>query len=139
MTTSDSFTILIADDDFEDLEFFRFLFSHHPNFEIIRCISNGADIINVINNSPKPPDILLTDEVMPIITGTQAVRHLLSHKMAAEMKVFIISGIENPASKLEFEKHEHINFLKKPRTLVDYNDLPNEILKKMDTENVFRV
>lgn len=139
MNQDNLYTILIADDDFEDLEFFRFLFSNHPNFEIIQCLSNGADIINIINNSPKPPDILLTDEMMPIITGTQAVRHILSHKMAINMEVFLISGINNPASKEEFKKYEHINFFKKPRSLVDYNDLPNEILKRMNAQNVYRV
>lgn len=139
MQTTNIFRILIADDDFEDLEFFRFLFENHPNFHIVDTLSCGSDIINLINRLPEPPDILLTDQLMPIITGTDAVKHLIKNKVATNMDVFIISGSDNPRLREEFSPHEHVRFLLKPKTLVEYNDLPDQILKQLNTDNIYRV
>lgn len=135
------FRIFLADDDFDDLEFFRFLFDGHPDFEIVGTVSCGSDIINHINamDNHSYPDILLTDYMMPIISGTDAVRHLLKNKTAPEMEIFIITGNDNPALRAEFEQVDRVSFLKKPQTLVDYNDLPNDILQKLHAVNNYRV
>ena len=139
METFPTFKILIADDDFEDLDFFKFLFERHPNFEIIGTVSSGADIINTINNGSFVPDILLTDQVMPIITGAEAVRHLIKNKMSPQMDIFIISGVDHDAVELEFCNNKKVSFLKKPRTLIDYNELPEVILKKLNAVSAHQV
>lgn len=131
------YRIMIADDDFDDLEFVAFLFESHSQFELVDSITCGSDIINHINAMTNPPDVLLTDHLMPIISGADAVRHILKNKSAPKMEIFLFSSVEQPALEKEFKNRENVTFIKKPKTLTEYNDLPNVIIDKLNYSSQF--
>ena len=50
--------IIIADDDFDEIDLLKDAFEKHPNFEIIACVNNGQGIIDAVAKSKSVPDDL---------------------------------------------------------------------------------
>ena len=55
------FKIMIADDDYEDREFLKFLFDKNEKFEIIGCFNSATEVIEEIMVHNNIPDILMMD------------------------------------------------------------------------------
>jgi CheY-like chemotaxis protein len=138
MENHKTFTILIADDDPDDLDYMKFLFQNHQSFEIAGCLKTGVEIVETIIDHNKIPDILLTDMYMPIMTGAEVVAELSEKSAAPAMEIFIISTVIN---RIEEEKlqNRHVKFLLKPTSLAEINDLPELILDHLHAKNINRI
>jgi len=139
MKISTPLRIIIADDDPDDLEYMKFLFESHKNFEIIGCHKSGLETLETLNGLDHAPDLLLIDMYMPILTGTEVVENLIAKDIAQSMHIFIISTTINPNEQEKFQDNPKIEFLEKPLTLVQINDLPGIILEKLNADNTNRI
>lgn len=133
------FTIIIADDDKDDKELLQFLFNQNEKFEVIGCFDSGVEVLEEIINKGNIPDILLIDMYMPFFTGTEVVIKLEESGVAPDMTKFIISTTINTTEQDKYVDNQYVNFLKKPVTLVDINDLPGLILETLNEENNTKV
>lgn len=124
-------TVMIADDDRDDREFFEFLFSRNPHFRIVGNYDSAATVIEQITVHNNIPDVLIMDFYMPLMTGEEALIELRLHPNARNLNIFIVSGVLHAAAEARFSNQEKVKFLQKPVTLSDKNDLPGMVLEAM--------
>ncbi len=132
-------TVIIADDDQDDLELLQFLFSKNENFELIGCFDSGIKVIEAIVTNGNVPDILLIDMYMPIYTGTEVVNKLFESGVAPNMNSFIISTTINTTEQDNYSENVTVQFLKKPVSLIEINDLPGIVLECLNHNNNTKV
>lgn len=132
-------TVIIADDDQDDLELLQFLFSKNENFELIGCFDSGIKVIEEIITNRNVPDILLIDMYMPIYTGTEVVNKLFESGVAPNMNSFIISTTINTTEQDNYSENVTVQFLKKPVSLIEINDLPGIVLECLNHNNNTKV
>lgn len=121
------FTIIIADDDFDEIELLKIAFDKHPNFEIIDCVYNGQEIIDTVAKGNQLPDVILTDMYMPILNGLETTEILRMKEENADISIIIFSTSMNPSIT---EKASYLNItgtLIKPFILDDYESLPDKV------------
>ena len=139
MKKSKPLKIIIADDDRDDRELLKFLFNANERFELIGCFDSGLDVIEEIIGKKNVPDILLIDMVMPFLTGIEVLEKLDENRAAPKLHTFIISTTINAAEEKKHLENPAINFIKKPITLVDINDLPGLILEGLHVRNDLKI
>ena len=84
-------SILIVDDDYEDVEFFtEALHDIDPNIE---CISahDGRDALNLLNNLETYPDFIFLDLNMPCLNGKQCLTKIKASPDLKHIPVIIYS------------------------------------------------
>ncbi|MDI1317371.1 response regulator [Flavobacterium sp.] len=132
-------TIIIADDDQDDIELLHFSFNQNDKFEIVGCFDSGTEVLEEIITKGKIPDILIIDMYMPILTGTEIVNKLVESGVAPNMNSFIISTIINTTEQQNYIENASIHFVKKPVTLVEINDFPGIVLECLNHVNNTKV
>ena len=124
--------IIIADDDFDEIDLLRTSFEKHPDFVIIDCVNNGQGIIDAVAKSKKRPDIILTDMYMPIMNGLEATEALRANDENNSIPVIIFSTTINSSIT---EKASHLGIigtLLKPFSMENYDTLPPQVTKMLD-------
>ena len=131
--------IIIADNNQEDRELLKFLFNASESFELIGSFDNGLDVIEEILTKKNVPDVLLINRDMPFISGIDILEKLEQSVSVSSMYKFIISTTINPSDKKKNLDNPSINFVKKPVTLVEINDLPGIILDTLNLSNHLKI
>ena len=121
------FTIIIADDDFDEIDLLKIAFENSPNFEIIDCVNNGQEIIDAVEKNKKRPDVILTDMYMPILNGLEATEILRMNEENASISVIIFSTTINPSITEKASYLGIIGTLIKPFMMDDYEGLPDKV------------
>jgi two-component system, cell cycle sensor histidine kinase and response regulator CckA len=75
--------------------------------------SDGADALRMLDQTTEPIDLVLTDVIMPKMTGGELSRHLV--RLRPELRVVFMSGYSDDPAVREFERVPPI-FLAKPFT-----------------------
>jgi len=132
-------TIFIADDDYDDREVLKFLFSQNEKFEVTGCFDSGIDVVKEIMVSKNIPDVLLIDMYMPLLTGTEVIKKIIESNTAPDMFKFVISTQINSGEQNKYLDHSTVRFLKKPTSLAEINDLPGIILDCLHIKNNTKV
>jgi CheY-like chemotaxis protein len=81
--------VLIVDDDAPFLELLQLYFAK-ANFDVILA-SNGADALKILFES-EPPDLVLSDFMMPEVNGIELVRHLKANAKLFDTPVALMSS-----------------------------------------------
>ncbi|MDI1317395.1 response regulator [Flavobacterium sp.] len=139
MTPNKPLTIMIADDDADDREVLRFLFTKNDRFELINCFESGIDVIKEIMVENNLPDILLIDMYMPMLTGAEIIKKLEESKIGVNMYKFVVSSTINSAAESKYIENNKVKFIKKPVSLKEINDLPGIILDHLHYDNNTKV
>ena len=89
--------VLIVDDDAPFLELLQLCFAK-ANFDVILA-SNGADALKILLDS-EPPDLVLSDFMMPEVNGIELVRHVkASAKLFDTLVVLMSSNVDTDFRK----------------------------------------
>ena len=84
-------TIFYADDDQDDLEFFKEIVSEiGENFNVITQ-NNGEELLNAIKNPPPHPHVVFIDINMPGINGLEVLKKLRADGMHKELPIVMFS------------------------------------------------
>lgn len=113
-------TVLIADDDPDDIEMFIEALQEIDNN--IRCMSagNGYDALQLLNvvNTPKP-DIIFLDLNMPKLNGRQCLLKLKQQERLADIPVIIFTTSKLDDDNEEMRRLGAIDFITKPSRFSD--------------------
>ncbi|MEO5776664.1 MAG: response regulator [Flavobacterium sp.] len=139
MDQPEPFTIVVADDDFDDRELLKDLFLHNERFELIGCLTSGIEVFDEISRKKNIPDILLIDMYMPFFSGIDVVNALQELEAAPAMVKFVISTAINTDEQERHLDNPSVIFLKKPVSIEEMKELPNRILDTMMQRNSLRV
>lgn len=123
--------IIIADDDFDEIDLLKAAFEKHSFFEIIDCVNNGQGIIDAVEKSKNVPDVILTDMYMPIMNGLEATEILRTKESNASIPVIIFSTTINSSITEKASFLGIIGTLIKPFTMENYNTLPDQVAKML--------
>lgn len=126
------FTIMVADDDFDDRELFREIFLSDERFILLGCLTSGIEVFDEISRKKNVPDILLVDMYMPFFTGVDVVKALEELHAAPTMYKFVISTTNNIAENEPQLRNPYTVFLKKPVSMQEIHALPNVILGHLE-------
>ena len=83
--------ILVVDDD-RDTRFLFRLILESADYEVDEA-PNGATALNVVKDVP--PDLLVTDIVMPVMDGLALIARLRSEAQTAALPIVAVSGNSN--------------------------------------------
>jgi CheY-like chemotaxis protein len=81
--------VLIVDDDAPFLELLQLCFAK-ANFDVILA-SNGEEALKILLES-EPPDLVLSDFMMPEVNGIELVRHLKASAKLFDTLIVLMSG-----------------------------------------------
>ena len=89
--------VLIVDDDAPFLELLQLCFSK-ANFDVVLA-SNGEEALKILLES-EPPDLVLSDFMMPEVNGIELVRHIkASAKLFDTLVVLMSSNVDTDFRK----------------------------------------
>ncbi len=101
----------------------------HSGYSVVEAV-DGPNAIETFMNSTKPIDLLLTDMILPGITGLDLYRSL--KEKDKKLKVLFISGYTNTNILNMMEADERENFLHKPFGISDLMRTIRRVLEKSD-------
>ncbi|KGO91975.1 response regulator [Flavobacterium subsaxonicum] len=84
-------TIFYADDDQDDLEFFKEIVGEIGEHYNVVTQSNGEELLKAINNPPPHPYVVFLDINMPGITGLEVLKKLRADNQHKELPVVMFS------------------------------------------------
>jgi CheY-like chemotaxis protein len=111
--------ILIVDDEPDTVAVLRILMEHE-GYEVSTA-SNGKQALDSVAASK--PDLILLDQMMPQMDGSEALRHLKSDEATKDIPVVILSAKDKPADLMKGWESGTDLYLIKPITgpeLTDY-------------------
>jgi two-component system chemotaxis response regulator CheY len=93
-------SILIVDDD-PSTRFVLRLVLEREGYKVMEA-GNGAAALEMIRPDPLP-DIVMTDLMMPVMTGIELIRRLRSEPRTATLRIVVVSSNPDAAQTLEVD------------------------------------
>ena len=90
--------ILIVDDD-PSTRFVLRLILEREGYAVVEA-GNGQAALDMIAPDPLP-DIVMTDLMMPVMTGVELIRRLRSDPRTAEIRIVVVSSNADAAASLQ--------------------------------------
>ena len=84
--------VLIADDHPVVAEALRYLIQAQAHMQAIACVQNGHDAVRLARTTS--PDVVLMDNAMPVLNGTEATQLICAHR--PETRVVMLSVHADP-------------------------------------------
>ncbi|MCB0163196.1 MAG: response regulator [Anaerolineae bacterium] len=127
LTASSGFeTILFVEDDKEMRALIRWVLQKY-NYKLLEA-ENGEEALIIYNSYPEPIHLLLTDVVMPGMSGKALIEQLRANQ--ADLKVIYMSGYSNEAISHYGVSETDSAFLRKPFSPIE---LANKIRCTLDS------
>lgn len=118
--------IIVADDSDLALSIMRRILS--PHFDLIEA-HNGAQIVQIIRNPPRPVAAVLCDVMMPVMDGFQVLDFMQKNGLLNVVPVITATALADAQSKIQCYEAGAFDVLDKP---VDAKFLPFKIRWDID-------
>jgi CheY-like chemotaxis protein len=123
-------TILIADDDTEDLELIEDAIMRHDPSSKLHKLNNGKSVIDYLAKQPDNdlPCLIMLDYNMPELTGLQVLSILKTQSRYQHIPKIILSTSSTPIHIHECINNGASEYFVKPNNLKDLDALMLKIL-----------
>jgi CheY-like chemotaxis protein len=88
--------VLLADDDVDDCLLFRDALNELSKTTVLSTVSDGEQLMRVLDESPRLPDVLFLDLNMPRKNGLECLVQIKSNVKTESIPVVIFSTSFNP-------------------------------------------
>jgi CheY-like chemotaxis protein len=107
-------TILYAEDDIDDFEFFCEMINRIDN--TIRCINtqNGVETLDFLENATVLPDLLVMDLNMPLMDGKACLKAIRKNDRFKELPIAMYSTSHEPKDREHCLQLGANDYFKKP-------------------------
>jgi two-component system cell cycle sensor histidine kinase/response regulator CckA len=119
-------TVLVVDDEPDVLQLIETILTEE-GYEVIAAESADR-AIEAFRNLPRRPDLLLTDVVMPGMSGPMLVDHLVG--IEPQLKVLFMSGYDNRHVVQRYVIEKGFRLISKPFTVKALRSAINEVIKE---------
>ena len=117
-------TILLVDDDPTFLELLDEVLT--AKGYRVHAFSSPYDAQSLADALDEPPDLLISDIVMPGMNGTDLARHLVRNH--ATMRVLLMSGYNDEDLEARGAQSKHAAYIQKPFTTASFVGLVRDVL-----------
>jgi CheY-like chemotaxis protein len=123
--------ILLAEDDGDDRAFFADFLGDRTDIELLPSVTTGVEVIEYLNGISLPdelPDIIIMDQNMPKMNGTETLQMIRSADWFAKTVVVIYSTYVGQELIETCLKQGATLVKSKPISKEGYNEMMDEIL-----------
>lgn len=89
---SDSYDVLVVDDNKEFCQLLAELFEINEGFNVVGILNNGIEVIEFLENN-KTPDLLILDIIMPYLDGIGVLEELNSKNLIKDLKIIALTAL----------------------------------------------
>jgi CheY-like chemotaxis protein len=128
--SQNQFTILMADDDPEDIEMVEEAIAGiDPELEIYK-VFNGKAALEYLNNQPddKLPCLIILDYNMPELNGSEVLSSICGQKRYADIPRIILSISNAPLHISECKRNGATEYFVKPNNMAGFTELAKKML-----------
>lgn len=125
-----NFNVLVVDDEPEILDVYRFIFEK-LNLNVIAA-GDGAQALAILAHNKF--DLVVSDLMMPNVTGLKLIREMKKSKIHADCPVVIVSGYLSAELTKEFGKLGQFHLLQKPFLKKDISRIVEFALRSKKSE-----
>ncbi len=117
-------SVLVVEDDRDILRLLITILKRLP--VRVSAAQNAEEALQIFEAMPSPPDLLVTDVIMPGLSGPALAEQIL--RTSPEVRVLFLSGFDNKLIARKFVVDERFPFLPKPFTFESLGAKVMEIL-----------
>jgi CheY-like chemotaxis protein len=123
-------TILMADDDFEDLELIEDIILGVDPTACVYKVTNGKAVIEYLDNQPdhELPCLIILDYNMPELTGLEVLSKIRKEERYAGIPKVILSTSNAPLHIHECIRNGATEYFVKPNNLRDMDSIARKML-----------
>jgi len=134
-------SILIADDDIDDIEFIRDAFSRSAFPGALQFFRNGDMLMDYLLEIRKAyeggntflPHLLLLDLNMPMKDGYEVMKEIIEDTILNNVPVIVISSSPRTDEEERCAKMGSKRYYKKPISMAEYDELVGNIYNYLET------
>jgi CheY-like chemotaxis protein len=117
--------VLVADDDPEICTLIKTILARGP-YDVTLCEDAESALVHIQRDDPY--DILISDFMMPGISGIELITQVRQHRPTSHMPIVMISGHNNYAMDERAKEAGANAFLNKPFTLAQLRSTVHQLL-----------
>lgn len=118
-------TVLIVEDEFAIAELLSMALTDR-GYRVLLA-ANGRQALERLNEEP-PPDLIITDLMMPVLDGTGLIHAMQRSKRQRDIPCIIMSSIPEDAARRRV--NEYAGFIRKPFRLASVLQLVRNVLAR---------
>ena len=130
------YTIVYADDDYDDVQFVRDCFQKYDGkIELVHA-QNGSEALNVLSNLHQKgvrPCLIILDINMPLMDGRQTLVKIKGNTEFKQVPVVMFTMSNSNLDK-EFATKWGADFITKPLRYAEVEGLAEEFVRRCDLE-----
>jgi CheY-like chemotaxis protein len=127
--------VLLADDDFDDLELVKEAFFESGFQGSIATAWNGQMLMDQLHHSAERPDLILLDLNMPLKSGFEALEEIKQNPLLKSIPVMILTASTRKEDELKCFELGCFSFWRKPVSMAEYNSLANVVKTFLNDTN----
>lgn len=117
-------SIFLADDDYDDVQFFTDALNEISTNSFLTVFCNGAELLNGLNNNKQLPDIFFIDINMPFMNGLKALALIKENPAFNFIPIVIYSTYSNMCDITKAYQLGASSYFKKPS---NFNSLKEQL------------
>jgi CheY-like chemotaxis protein len=123
-------SIFVAEDDFDDVTFFREAIKKIGLPINLAFFVNGRQLIESLRHRRPPPNLIFLDINMPEMNGLQACKAICSDPDFSQVPLFILTTSANEYEREFCLDHGAKSFLTKPISIVELSNMLKQLIDK---------
>lgn len=126
--------IYIADDDLDDLSFFKEALEDIPINTQVTHFDNGVDLMDKLFSDQTLPEVIFLDLYMPIMDGFECLMDIRNFKKFKNIYIIAYSSIYREREVNQLKQDGANQFLKKSSSFKELKKLLLDSLSKVNTK-----
>ncbi|WP_339725829.1 response regulator [Maribacter stanieri] len=126
--------IYIADDDLDDLSFFKEALEDIPINTQVTHFDNGVDLMDRLFSDQTLPEVIFLDLYMPIMDGFECLMDIRNFKKFKNIYIIAYSSIYREREVNQLKQDGANQFLKKSSSFKELKKLLLDSLSKVNTK-----
>ena len=129
--------ILLADDDFDDCNFFKAALDALPMATELKTVNDGDELMKYLSeNADTPPHVLFLDINMPRKNGFECLEEIKLNKKLKQIPVIIFSTSFEQEVVNVIYKNGAQHFIRKPSDFLQFKKIIQQALTLVAYENI---
>lgn len=123
-----SFKIYLADDDFDDCQFFTNALEQLCKDAKLMTVQNGLAMLDLLASKPLLPDLIVLDLNMPVMDGYDCIKNIKSNDSYKNIPVVILTTSSYETDMERLRKMGADLFITKPNSFQGLHDIVKQIV-----------